>query len=154
MKAKELALYIINEYHKKEGIISNLVLQKIMYLIQHKLLQANFSGVDVIEEDFEAWQYGPVIREVYVQYVSFGAMDLGILANEDDVINFKNLLKLEVKQIIDSVIAKYINTYPWDLVKLTHIKNGAWQKTMAENNNVYGRVIPKNMIKGDLIENN
>ncbi|WP_068449166.1 Panacea domain-containing protein [Caviibacter abscessus] len=154
MRASELAKYLINEYHKKNKIISNLVLQKIMYLIQNKLLKENFNGSDVIEDEFEAWQYGPVIRQLYIEYVSFGGMDLSIFIPKEDITRFEKSINVEVKKIIDNIIEKYIKIYPWDLVRLTHIANGAWQKTMSNNSNVYGGIIPKDMIKGDIIENN
>jgi uncharacterized phage-associated protein len=50
--------------------ISNLELQKLLYIAEMYLL--GLTGHSLINEDFEAWDYGPVVPEVYSRARGFG----------------------------------------------------------------------------------
>ena len=71
--AMQIAKYTINKCTTEGHPISNLQLQKILYYIQRELLQ---SGIDGFEDEIQAWQFGPVVPEVYRQYCGFGAIPI------------------------------------------------------------------------------
>ena len=71
--ALEIAKYIIDKCTKDNCPISNLQLQKILYYIQREFLQ---QGEIAFPEEIEAWQFGPVVPEVYRQYCGFGALPI------------------------------------------------------------------------------
>ena len=61
--AIDIARYII-WYCKNHGYtISNLKLQKILYFVQAEFLVS--AGAPCFYQDIEAWDFGPVIPEVY-----------------------------------------------------------------------------------------
>lgn len=60
--ALSIARYIIDKCTKERYPISNLQLQKILYYIQREFLQ---QGMKAFPEEIEAWQFGPVVPEVY-----------------------------------------------------------------------------------------
>ena len=97
ISATVLSNYIVTEaYHRGEPV-TQLKLQKILYYIQGKNLAINHKPL--FPEDIRAWPYGPVVREVYVKYVSYGALPL----TSDTKEQTPHLSILE-KKIVDSVL--------------------------------------------------
>ena len=72
--ARDVANYIVKECSDHDLSITNLQLQKILYYIQVHFLQKENRAL--FSDDIEAWQLGPVVRDVYDQYSTFGSMDL------------------------------------------------------------------------------
>lgn len=56
----------------RDWSVSNLELQKILYLA-HMYHMAQHNGAPLINEAFEAWNYGPVVPEVYQHVKGFGS---------------------------------------------------------------------------------
>lgn len=138
-RALTMAKYILNKCTVDKHMISNLQLQKIMYIIQREFLKNfHFAMIDCY---FEAWRYGPVIPEVYVMYCGSGS---GKINRVYDV----ELSALAQKYIskIDLIIETKRESNPWDLVDETHNPGGAWDITY--DNGRGDRMI----IKNELIE--
>ena len=73
---QNVAEYVITYSEVKDYGISNLKLQKILYLIQaYSLIHTK---KPCFSEDIEAWDFGPVIPEVYRKYKQFGSTDIQI----------------------------------------------------------------------------
>lgn len=73
---QDVAEYIITYSEVKDYGISNLKLQKILYLIQaYSLIHTK---KPCFSEDIEAWDFGPVIPEMYRKYRQFGGADIQI----------------------------------------------------------------------------
>lgn len=130
-----LAKYIIDKCAKDEYPISNLQLQKILYNLQKELLK---KGTVLIYNDFQAWAYGPVVPEVYFEFCSYGSMCI------DEKYDVK--IENQIKHIIDPIIENLRKDEPWELVKQTHFKGGAWD-TVYQNGSGNKSVIPLELIK-------
>lgn len=135
-KALEIAKYVVTKCVDDKKPISNLQLQKILYFIQIDYLK---KGIEPFEDQFEAWQFGPVIPSIYYRYCGYGAMPI--------TIKYENInLQGEDQVIIDPIIEEKRELYPWDLVEDTHRVGGAWE-IIFDNGNGYGNVIPLDLIK-------
>lgn len=135
--ALDIANYVIAKCNGDGYSISNLQLQKILYFIQKKfLLETNEPA---FLNRIEAWQFGPVVPEVYYKYCGYGAM--GIFQY-----NNTNILTHQDKIMVDDVIATKRIVNPWDLVEETHKKGGAWDLVFKDG---YGNKMP---ISNDLIK--
>ena len=66
--AKDVSDHIINYCSSVGRPITNLELQKILYFVAGEFFR--ISGRDIIAEDFESWQIGPVIPGVYDSFRS------------------------------------------------------------------------------------
>lgn len=121
MKALELADYIINTSPKD---LSNLELQKTMYFVELDYYKR--TGKSLIDEDFEAWDYGPVVPEVYREFRDYGAESI-------DRTNKRSISEKIQKNIVDSSIERCSQKRPWELVSESHRSDGAWQKTIDKN---------------------
>lgn len=116
--ALDIAKYIITKCTKDGYPISNLQLQKILYYIQKEYIQ---SGDMLFGDLFEAWQFGPVIPNVYYTFCGFGSMPI--------MRSYSITIDAEVTSKIDSIIEAKRLLDPWDMVAETHKINGAWDIT-------------------------
>lgn len=134
-KALDIAKYVITKCTTDYCPISNLQLQKILYNLQKDYLQKNsILFLDAIE----AWQWGPVIPNVYRVYCVYGSMKI------EEVYDIN--LPESVKRTIDPIIVQKRNINPWLLVDETHKKNGAWDR-IYRNGAGNKTVIPRELIK-------
>ena len=72
-RALDVARYIIKRCHMQQKSISNLKLQKILYFVQAEFLVT--TGRKCFSDAIEAWDFGPVVPEVYHHYKAYGIID-------------------------------------------------------------------------------
>lgn len=70
MFVKDVARYVVYYYNYNGWAISNLKLQKILYFLQADFLVNE--GEPCFDEEIEAWDYGPVVPEIYHAYKFYG----------------------------------------------------------------------------------
>lgn len=137
-RAMDIASYVVTKCINDRKPISNLQLQKILYRLQ--IVYNIKKNKILIEDDFEAWQFGPVIPIVYYRFCSNGANPITFFWP-----NTEFELKEEIKEIIDPVIIEKRKVKPWKLVDETHKKGGAWD--IVYNNGLGNReIIEKSLI--------
>ena len=115
--AMRVAEYIITKSYENRTPVSNLKLQKLLYFVQGQAIKVY--GERAFTERIEAWDYGPVVRSVYLKFRIFGA---GPICREYPIVSLTD----ETKDLIDEVINKYNGSSAWDLVQLTHTKGTPW----------------------------
>ena len=128
MKALDVAKYIVNRSIDKDKPVSNLQLQKILYFSHIDVIRAG-KGKLIDDSQFEAWDYGPVLREVYNEFSPYGANKLTIKEKVDSSLSDE---MNDIKDIVDKSIDKYIEKSPWELVTKSHQEEGAWKKAYKE----------------------
>jgi len=116
----EVAQYICR---KTNWSISNLELQKYLYLA-HMFSLGEFNK-PLIDGHFEAWYYGPVHPRVYHQFKVFGA---DLIKGFEYIEDHKVESNKQVVWLISAMVQMLESNQPWQLVELTHWKNGAWSK--------------------------
>lgn len=136
-KAVELSKYIVSKCVLDGCPISNLQLQKILYYIQKEYVNNNTLA---FSDEIEAWQFGPVVPNVYYHFCGFGAMPITITYNQAETIMSCD------KEIIDPIIESKRMLNPWDMVEETHKPGGAWDK-IYKGGLGNRQVIPTELIK-------
>jgi uncharacterized phage-associated protein len=112
--ALDIAKIVLQNSDPEQGeVITNLKLQKLLYYIQGFHLAMYDKAL--FTEDILAWQYGPVVREVYDKYKDF----------KDGVINSPEAedcieLKQEELDLINEVYEVYGQFSALKLMELTH----------------------------------
>lgn len=135
--AIDIAKYIISKCTRDDKPISNLQLQKILYFIQRDYLKNN--KYPLFEDDIEAWQFGPVVPEVYYAFCGMGSMKIIGEYITSQSIDDKD------KVFIDAIVeTKRVKT-PWALVEESHTPGGAWD-AVYQNGIGDHKVIPKTEI--------
>ena len=135
--ALTIAMYIINRCFEEGAPVTNLRLQKLLYFVQ--LESYKVYGKRLFNNDIAAWQFGPVVPDVYYKYSVYAGMP--ILLNYD---NF-NLCN-EITSIVDDVIDQKKDIPIWKLVECTHKAGGPWDITIKK----FGL---RSIINSDLIAN-
>lgn len=109
--------------------VTNLSLQKILYFC-HMIYLGENNGKPLVEENFQAWMYGPVLPNLYEKLKIFGA---------DPIANrFYGVEDIQDKQLnsfLERVAGALLKRKPWELVTLTHSKTGAWAKNYISGQN-------------------
>lgn len=138
-RALDLAKYIVTKCINDGKPISNLQLQKILYYIQQEFL--NTHNRAAFSDEIQAWQFGPVVPNVYYHFCGFGSMKITRNFEEFSIENARD------RSLIDEIVENKRELPPWELVRETHKKNGAWDKVYQGGIGNH-KVIPIDIIKG------
>jgi uncharacterized phage-associated protein len=120
--------------------LSNLEMQKIAFIAE--MLHLGREDSPLINEQWQAWSYGPVQPDLYHRAKIFGA---------DPVkdIFFDPVLPESTsrgKAVADAYNLMK-NLRPGQMINITHQPNGAWAS--AYDPNIKGRTIPRSSIKAE-----
>lgn len=130
--AIEIANKVIVSTNVEVGeTISNLKLQKLLYYLQGFHLV--FFKERLFSEDIEAWQYGPVVREVYFHFKDFGSGSIS-LKEGDTIPSFPPYKESLFKQVME----EYGQFSAVKLMNFTH-EELPWKATFNESP---GGIIP------------
>lgn len=121
--ALDIAKYLICKFNNENKTITQLKLQKLLYFIEAYYM-AYYDKDSLYKEEFYAWTYGPVIKEVYEKYKVF--MSDAII--EDDCDN-TTILDQDVEESIDTICSTFGNLTAYDLIKITHMQGSPWFQT-------------------------
>jgi uncharacterized phage-associated protein len=102
--------------------ITNLKLQKLLYLA-HLIFLGRY-GRALINENFQAWNLGPVLPSVYHHLQIFGNQPIRDIFRT----NIENINKDQEFSILEEVYNGLGNLEASKLVSLTHKKNGGWAR--------------------------
>lgn len=133
MDAAHYLVYL--SYHVKRGSLTPLKLQKLLYLSQG--WSYVWDGRALYQEEFEAWQYGPVNTEVYDWFRQYGRYE--IPEKEGRVCRFRNV---DDRETLDAIWNIYSGYGAFELVELTHSQE-PWQKAYANNATIKNSDIKK-----------
>lgn len=122
--AMEIAQYVVNRRYRKGKPISNLQLQEILYFLQ--LIYASTNKELLFADQFEAWPYGPVIRDVYVEFSDCGGFPI---KRGFDVEIGKPLCSF-----LDAGMDVLADKSPWELVSISHAEGSPWDLVYNKQN--------------------
>jgi uncharacterized phage-associated protein len=134
MDPRAVANLLLKEARSRGQRVSNLKLQKLLFLCHAFYLMEN--GRPLVRGSFEAWQYGPVHREAYDAFKSFGAEPITEDAQRfDPVTGTRKPIALPMDRTLLDVVQKVVRFYgdksPGALVELTHAKDGPWDHVVS-----------------------
>lgn len=119
-----------DDYEVYEGI-THLKLQKLLYYAQG--ISLGLYNRPLFKENIEAWQHGPVVREVYGQFSKFGRNNIEIEMNRDtEEIITKIEQNKEVSEILNLTYDNFAIYTAWQLRQMTHEDNTPWDITQRE----------------------
>ena len=121
-------------------------LLKLVYIAHGWML--GLHGRPLIEENVEAWKYGPVIRELYdeVRHYKGRSIKDSIRVNEKVQRKFlEDNLFTEERDIIQQVYDEYADYSGIELSRITHAKGTPWSEVYMPGS--FGEVIPIDLIE-------
>lgn len=108
------AHYLVHiSYHVKQGSLTPLKLQKVLYLAQG--WSYVWDNMPLFEDEFEAWQYGPVNTEVYEYFKRYGRDEIPEKEGHNYI--YENN---DIKETIEATWEKYASYSAFELVEFTH----------------------------------
>lgn len=138
-----------------KGEYSHLELQKLIYLVYCEYFK--LYGEDMFSDDFEAWDLGPVISDIYHSLKIYGANKI-TKCKDSNVFPaiYSRLVKIrqynKLIKAIDITLEKYSSYTAIDLVYETHVSDGPWD-TIYNHGLGRNEIIPKDLIKSYILEN-
>lgn len=112
--AIDVAKYIILFCKENGYSISNLKLQKLLYFVQAQFLIT--TGSSAFSEEIEAWDFGPVVPEVYQHFKVWGSSELpSFLAK-----NARSRIYEKDQKIMDEILEECAQYSASFLVEITH----------------------------------
>lgn len=128
MKAMDCADYIVDKAISGQQTITNLQLQKILYLFASEYQKE--CGKYPFNESFQAWAYGPVIPEVYFEYKKYGSTPIAEYSKHQtvDEETFKIVsheyteenIDENFRKLVEEFLEKLLNINIFKIVEFTH----------------------------------
>jgi len=138
-EAKLIAEYFVSKSVLEGQPITHMKLQKLIYFAHGMRLAEK--GEPLVMNSFEAWEYGPVIRDIYTRYKKYGGQPINLLITKVPV------LKIELKTFLDKIFNKY-RSYPAPILSRdTHQIGGPWDIAKKANPTKRNPVISNKSIK-------
>ena len=149
MSAKYKAIEIANFYIQlansiEDDSIDNLKINKILYFAQGRALAK--TGQPLFDDEFEAWDYGPVVPAVYHAYKCCGK---NVIEQAIDTFDETRLSSEEI-DILTDVYLYYGKYTGLALKEITHEKGTPWTQVYVRGENC---LIGKDLIKDYFIAN-
>ncbi len=140
------AISVANEFirlGKEEGkFFTPMQLLKLVYIAHGWML--GFFDKPLINEDIEAWKYGPVIPELYQKVKSYGRERIKNEISTRSIFSATPLSD-EEKSVIHFVYRKYGELGGIRLSMITHQKGTPWSDIFSHEG--WGDVIPNELIR-------
>lgn len=117
----------------RDGIrITPMKLQKLMYFVCRDYVKSY--GASPISEQFEVWQYGPVLPSVYSEFKSFRSNPISGYAKDasGNVYMVREDSSPDLAMIIDNIWRKYHSFSGVDLSRITHKTESGWYRAFSE----------------------
>lgn len=126
----DAAAYAVKKYTEMSGEhIDEMKLHKLLYFIQRESFAV--MGEPAFDGEFEGWKYGPVCREVRMNFCN------------GEIVCATKAISDQLKYIANNVICEYGTLETWKLSELSH-RDTAWKNArcgLTENEN--GNVVLK-----------
>lgn len=132
-KALEVAKFFIEVVANNplEDAMTNLRLNKLLYFAQAASI--NTLGYFIIDEDFEAWKFGPVVPSIYEHYKEYGRH--GIINEAFD----RHALSRKEQLYLLDVLRKYSDRSTASLVNESHKPHSPWEASYSKDNKVISK---------------
>ena len=127
--AKQVAQYIINKCSIEERPVSNLKLQKLLYFVWIEYRKR--TGTKLFGDKIYAWQFGPVVPDVYYDYCAYGGMDIDRRYDSSKI-----GITGEDAAALDASLAGYLNCSVSRLVSMTHAPGEPWYQIYVEQGGI------------------
>lgn len=136
MRAQDCADFIVSESLDRHLEITNLQLQKILYLLvcvyNGEIMSGDYTSNDLaLEEDrFEGWDYGPVQINVYHDYSGYMSNPITRVCQHEkfniETLNFdpnpfdRNNILPRFRELVNRYLERLLNCNIFDIVNYTH----------------------------------
>jgi uncharacterized phage-associated protein len=128
---RSISNYVLDIADVEGRLVSNLSINKIVFFLHSNYL-IQF-GKPLVSAKIEAWDYGPVFRELYREFKQYGEKPILSRAQRINV----DTGKFEIctydfagpeRDFLESMIRRYVRFSASTLVSMSHAKGGPWDQ--------------------------
>lgn len=128
MRALDLAAHVINRCMDLGEPTTHFKLQKMLYILEVKSLV--HSGKSLIDENFEAWDYGPFLRSIYDKYSYMAACEINVRQKTN------HELPSDQRNAIINNIDELAGMNLWELAQISMEPDTPWAKVYEKDKEV------------------
>lgn len=128
MRTLDLAAHVSNRCMDLGMPTTHFKLQKMLYILEVKSLV--HSGKSLIDENFEAWEYGPFLKSVYDKYSYMAACEMLVRQKTD------RELPSDQRNAIINNIDELAKMNLWELAQYSMEPNTPWAKVYEKGSQV------------------
>lgn len=145
MCSRGLANFFLEKAKKENNPITNMKLQKLMFIGYGWTLA--LTDRDLLDgEVFQTWEHGPVLPSVYHEMKHFGSANITEMAidwdeNSDQFFN-PRIKTSQTLGLLSQVWDIYGDFSAWSLRELTHEVDTPWSKAVADNKD---KILPEDV---------
>ncbi|MDK2598654.1 Panacea domain-containing protein [Pseudoalteromonas obscura] len=149
--AKVIANAFLEKAQKTGEQLTPMKLQKLIYYAHGWYLA--IQGKPLIDEYLEAWNYGPVVNSVYIEFRCFGSAPITKLATQYDQVRAQYIVPMpfehdhELHNLVDSIWQNYGQYSALELSEMTHYKGAPWDTVKSDNPTMRNVQIPNEVIE-------
>ena len=155
-ETKAVANYFL-ELANVDGVsVSPMKLHKLLFFAHGWYLA--IAGEPLLDEDIEAWKYGPIVDSIYQEFKAFGNLPITTFAKNPNferqrALEFPRIPEGEEHELVRKIVRKVWETYnsytALQLSSITHQEGTPWSTVAKE----YKGVLPYHAeINNDLIK--
>lgn len=150
LDVRAIANVILDRAEEREVAITNMALNKIVYFVHCDYLLEKTQPL--VSAKIEAWQHGPVFREVYHEFKKWGDNPIQSRATKVDPFSGEVVIAnvkfgRQEHLYIAALIDRYIGFTAAQLRAISHTKGGPWHKVWGHD----GQANPGMKITNELI---
>jgi uncharacterized phage-associated protein len=125
-RALDIAKYILAVVSEYGDAVTNLKLQKLLFYAQVWHLVKK--QAPLFDDDIVAWQYGPVVPNVYEFYKKYGRLQIADETSQADV----DVLDAESQRYMDKFLLAFMDYSATSLTNMTH-NEAPWRDAFERN---------------------
>ena len=128
--ARHIANEFIRRSRQQNRLLTHMQIQKLVYFAHARMLSLH--GRPLISQNFEAWQYGPVVRDLYRSLNRHGSRRV----QETIPMVTEGTGSIRERDIVNWSFNKYSQLSGPELSKLTHAPDAPWAKAQERGEDI------------------
>lgn len=134
------AFYLIHLYNQANLPITQLHVQKLMFLFEAYYMNMIDNCEQLYECEYQAWDFGPVATQLYKHFKKYGKDNI-ILTNDE--VEAGQSIKEEKKKLLKDIFETFKNYTATQLVNFTHAEGSPWKNAWEYEK--YSKISKKRM---------
>ena len=122
------AYYLVGLYKKDNKIVTQLHIQKLMFLFEAYYMNVTDKPY-LYQCEFKAWNFGPVATKLYNKFKVYGRNNI-ILTEKQ--IEEGNSIPEEIKEFLQKLYDAFKDYTAMQLVNFTHAEGSPWKEAWEE----------------------
>lgn len=147
---RALANFVLSLADRNGVSVTNMALNKLVYFVHCDYLIER--GQPLVKAKIEAWQHGPVFREIYHEFKKWEDQPILSRASKVDpdsgeLVEAAADFEVDDKRYIAELVDRYLNFSAAQLRAISHAEDGPWHKVWGHD----GRANPGMRISNEII---